>query len=193
MVIDERAEGVGTGDRLAICSAANSGRPVRMLVPLDCRALGDAVIETAACTARLLGAEVHIIAVLPPEHEHATVQPGSVWYPSYVGEIFGRTGAPVPEVLEWRDQAMGSTQAAAEDYLSSAERQFSGLQVVTKVILMGSVGPAIVEYARRFEVDLIAMATHGRNRIAKAFLGSVATEVVHSGVAPVLLVKPRNS
>jgi len=34
------------------------------------------------------------------------------------------------------------------------------------------------------------MATHGRRRLAQALLGSVAAEVVHSGVAPVLLVKP---
>jgi nucleotide-binding universal stress UspA family protein len=34
------------------------------------------------------------------------------------------------------------------------------------------------------------MPTHGRRPLAQALLGRAASEVVHSGVAPVLLVKP---
>lgn len=193
MAIDGNAARIVDATRVAMCSAENEGRALRMLVPVDCTELGNAVLDTAACTARLLKAEVHLIAVLPPEHEHATVQPVASWYPSYGGEAMSPTAAPAVEVVEWRDQALAATRSAAEDYLQAAATRFDGLQVSTQVVMLKPVGRAIVDYARHYDVDLIAMATRGRTRIAQALLGSVAAEVVHSGVAPVLLVKPQDS
>jgi len=67
---------------------------------------------------------------------------------------------------------------------------FEGLPVTTQVLVRNSVAEAVIEHARDTGADLIAMPTHGRRRFAQALLGSVAAEVVRSGVAPCLLVKP---
>jgi nucleotide-binding universal stress UspA family protein len=161
----------------------------RMLVPVDCSNLGEAVLDTAACTARLLQAEVHLIAVLP-ETDHATVRADIDWYPSYSADIWPSTGNPSEVVVERRDQALDAAKQQAQAYLQHAAERFAGLNVTTNVLMRHSIGTAIIDYARECQIDLIAMATHGRQRLAQALLGSVASEVVHSGVAPVLLVKP---
>ena len=49
--------------------------------------------------------------------------------------------------------------------------------------------PRIIEIARKHEVDLIVMGTHGRTGLAHALLGSVAEKVVRKAPCPVLTVK----
>jgi nucleotide-binding universal stress UspA family protein len=49
---------------------------------------------------------------------------------------------------------------------------------------------AIIEYARRHSVDLIVVGTHGRGRIPRAVLGSVADRVVRQATCPVMVVRP---
>jgi nucleotide-binding universal stress UspA family protein len=175
----------------AMCLRGGGTRRQRILVPVDCSEFADAVLETAACTARMMNAEVHLIAVLSPEHDRATVRPLPTWYPSYDENKWGFARSRDSAVVEWRDQALAATRSAAEDYLHQAAEHFSGLPVTTLILVRPSVGEAIIDYARDCEIDLIAMATHGRKRLAQALLGSVASEVVHSGVAPCLLVKPK--
>ncbi len=48
----------------------------------------------------------------------------------------------------------------------------------------------IIERSLVERPDVIVMATHGRTGLAHMLFGSVAERVVHSGVAPVLLVHP---
>src|SRR5690606_34769986 len=48
--------------------------------------------------------------------------------------------------------------------------------------------PAILQYARDQEMDLVVMGTHGRRGLRRLFLGSVAEEVVRLSVCPVLTV-----
>jgi hypothetical protein len=47
-----------------------------------------------------------------------------------------------------------------------------------------------VEIARAEQVDLLAMATHGRGGLSRLVMGSSATGVVHRAEMPVLLVRP---
>ena len=171
------------------CFGGGTRRP-RLLVPLDCSPFSDAVLETAACTARMLNADVHLLAVVTPEHDHATVQPLASWYPSYDSESWASLGAPAALMVESRDQAQDAARMEATVYVREAAHRFEGLPVRTRVLLRKAIGPAIVDYARECDMDLIVMATHGRKGLAQAFLGSVASEVVHSGVAPCMLIKP---
>ncbi|MEZ4701567.1 MAG: universal stress protein [Rhodothermales bacterium] len=50
-------------------------------------------------------------------------------------------------------------------------------------------GPAIVEYARQHDADLIVIGTHGRRGMRRLFMGSVAEEVVREAPCPVLTVR----
>jgi nucleotide-binding universal stress UspA family protein len=174
---------------MPMCSAEEEHRRVRILVPVNTSEFGEPALETAACTARLMQAEVHLTAVVPPEQEHGTPQSAETWYASHQGETWG-VPAPQQTLIETRTQAIEASRQKALDVLNQAAQRFEHLPVTVRVLSGGSVAEAVVNYARQIGVDLIVMPTHGRRPLAQALLGSVASEVVHSGVAPVLLVKP---
>jgi nucleotide-binding universal stress UspA family protein len=59
-----------------------------------------------------------------------------------------------------------------------------------RVVEKGNAAAGIAEEARRGDVDLVAMATHGRGGLRRLILGSVAESVVRSSPVPVLLYRP---
>jgi len=65
-----------------------------------------------------------------------------------------------------------------------------GLNAQT-VTVEGSPGDAIVEYAGANDIDLIAIATHGRKNIGRLVFGSVADHVLRHTTIPVLSVTPK--
>jgi nucleotide-binding universal stress UspA family protein len=66
----------------------------------------------------------------------------------------------------------------------------AGLEVHGEVI-EATAGDGIIEYTRRHpEIDMVAMATHGRTGLRRLFMGSVAEHVLHATTMPVLLVRP---
>ncbi len=80
-----------------------------------------------------------------------------------------------------------------ESYLvrTAAELGTVGEGTVRASVVDGPAGEAICEEAGRIGADLIVMATHGRNAMDRAWLGSVADYVVRHAARPVLLVKPQ--
>jgi nucleotide-binding universal stress UspA family protein len=58
------------------------------------------------------------------------------------------------------------------------------------LILSGKAAAEIVGAAVRGRFDLIAMGTHGRTRLDRIIMGSVAEEVVRTSPVPVLLARP---
>jgi len=56
-------------------------------------------------------------------------------------------------------------------------------------LMIGSPGTAIVEMARRENVEMIVMGSHGRTGLTRLLMGSVAEEVVRKAECPVLVVK----
>lgn len=112
---------------------------------------------------------------------------------------YGFPGTTLPaEKLEragWAEspeQALTRAIDEGRDFLRMAAQplEAQGLEVETDVVIDNNVSKAIVNYARRNKFDLIAMATHGRSGLSDLVQGSVATAVVSSGVAPVLLIRP---
>jgi nucleotide-binding universal stress UspA family protein len=76
-------------------------------------------------------------------------------------------------------------------YLSdvAARLEASGLRVTTQAE-MGQATSTIVRVALERQVDLIAMATHGRGGMQRIILGSVATDTLRRAEVPLLLVRP---
>lgn len=60
-----------------------------------------------------------------------------------------------------------------------------------KTVIPGEPYRAIMDYARKEDIDLIVMGTHGRTGLSHFALGSVAERVVRSSVCPVLVMGPR--
>lgn len=73
----------------------------------------------------------------------------------------------------------------------SAELRAEGFQVES-LLAMGDPPHEIVKAAAAYQVDLIAMSTHGHRLISDLLYGSTADKVRHVVDIPVLLLKARN-
>jgi nucleotide-binding universal stress UspA family protein len=172
---------------------------LRILVTLDGSKLSEAVLEPAERLARATGAEVHLlIAGRPPRN----LGRGKRGMPDVLVKlpIIGSFPFDTPRQgyyprmetmpVESREQFISRREHELEEYLAEKGRVFEGLEVKRVAHLSDNPSGVIVDYARQQAVDLIAMATHGRSGLSRLVQGSVASQVVQSGVAPVLLVRP---
>lgn len=83
------------------------------------------------------------------------------------------------------------SRAAAEKLLASVlDPQWSAGRTVLQAVVEGSPKVEIVRYARKHDIDLIVLATHGRSGPAHLIIGSVAENVVRAAPCPVLTVRP---
>jgi nucleotide-binding universal stress UspA family protein len=82
----------------------------------------------------------------------------------------------------------------AQDYLEAVARQFfpPGVRVECHVHSAATrdVARGIVEHQQELAVDGIVLCTHGRSGLRRLLMGSIAQQVVASGSAPVLLIRP---
>jgi len=82
-------------------------------------------------------------------------------------------------------------RAAAKEYLQKIAARLMlppETHLETKV-LYGEVAGTLSDFARRSEVDLIVIATHGRSGVGRWVMGSVADRILRSSDAPVLMVR----
>lgn len=172
----------------------------KILVPLD----GSALSETAIPLVRRLlegtPAEITLFAV--DEAPHETVRRRRGLRSPVLVSVTPGAAATVPLVfepgppayLETRDQAIERREHELIEYLIGVGQPLAAAGcAVQAAVHFGDPAREIIAFARRGRFDLIAMATHGRSGLRQTLQGSVAAEVVRSGVAPVLVVRPRNA
>jgi nucleotide-binding universal stress UspA family protein len=90
--------------------------------------------------------------------------------------------------------ATGSYEDEAR-YLQDVAKRFGGplLGIHPQLMLSRrSTAKAILNFAKEQEVDLIALATHGRGGLSRFVHGSVAERVVRGASVPVLMYRPRS-
>ncbi|MEZ0228389.1 MAG: universal stress protein [Planctomycetota bacterium] len=80
-------------------------------------------------------------------------------------------------------------QAMKEMETLLADHEAKGVIKLHRVHEGGEPVPAILDFAKRGDYDLIVMGTHGRTGMAHDYLGSVAEKVVRRAPAPVLTVR----
>jgi nucleotide-binding universal stress UspA family protein len=86
---------------------------------------------------------------------------------------------------------MASARAEAEAELAPmVERLCEGHVAARAVVVFGRAAEAIVEFAEKEGVDLIALSTHGRSGVSRWFFGSVAEKVLRATHLPLFLVRP---
>jgi nucleotide-binding universal stress UspA family protein len=98
----------------------------------------------------------------------------------------GTQGTPAEFFLQAYDRNLDDAKA----YLSGLQGEFRsrGMQART-LVERGPVVSTIIRIARQEEADLVAMASHGRTGLSRAFYGSVAAGVLHRIDRPLLLVR----
>lgn len=134
----------------------------RILVPLDGSTFSEAALPLALALSRRTGAELHLVSVVEP-------------VPAFSWE-------------EWESSAREWSREYLEK-LTSELSPHSGGPIQTAVV-GGHVVDELQREASERNVDLVAMATHGRGALTRAWLGSVADRFVRHADRPVLLVRP---
>lgn len=145
-----------------------------LLVPLDGSTFGEYALAAARGIARRAAHEAPVVVHLVQVHVPIIT--------AYV--------EAVPVVDEELDRAAREAETAYLDVVRERLADEPALRIITRV-LDGNVAEALTTYAAEHHVDLIIMTTHGRGGLARAWLGSVADEVVRRGGTPVLLLRPR--
>ncbi len=92
----------------------------------------------------------------------------------------------------WAETLDMMTDTAQANLTATATRLRSAGIKTSAARLMGSAAPALLDFEKAEQPDMVVMATHGRMGFARFALGSVADRMVRHGVAPVLLVRNGN-
>ncbi len=141
----------------------------RVLFSTDFSEPAERAGEYACALAERFGAELHVLHVVET-HLVGTPQFGMGL------AIADRVKRSQPEV----ERALGEM---------FQEQRNAGQKVVCGTS-EGAAYLEIIEYAKRHDVDLIVMGTHGRSGLEQILIGSVAERVVRMAGCPVLTVRP---
>lgn len=165
---------------------------LKMLVTLDGSAFSEGILETAIAMAEQAQATVYLLKINPPAQDVAKA--AANFDPRGESEAAALTGRIPPDVrireIETATQQAERLDAEAQEYLTSIAQRFS---TGAEPIVRAGSQPAqeILNVAEEKQVDLIAMATHGRSGLAHLFAGSVAEAVLRAAKFPVLLIRPK--
>jgi nucleotide-binding universal stress UspA family protein len=140
-----------------------------ILVPLDESKRAEAILPHAENLAQCYSAKVILLEVVEPSP--LILEPGGVY--------------PIMDQAELERQTK-----EAETYLAARQGEFREKGIEVRIhVAHGPVVEEIIATAIRENVDLIAMASHGRTGLARVFYGSVAAGVLHRVDRPLLLVR----
>jgi nucleotide-binding universal stress UspA family protein len=148
----------------------------RILVPLDGSALAEQVLPYVQELAERFNSTLLLL--------RATLSPATVIANTAVAAEPMAAAAidPTPIVEAEEDVAVDYLYALGDRLKSTGLR-------VELLTAEGPAGDVIVEQARVQQVDLVAMATHGRAGLDRVLFGSIADDVLHHAGCPVLLVR----
>ncbi|MBW1917839.1 MAG: universal stress protein [Deltaproteobacteria bacterium] len=139
----------------------------KILVPLDGSELAAKILPQVEELAKTCQAQVTLLTV------------GSTG-------VLGVEGMPSPEVFK---DAAAQEKRVSERYLEKMANDMKGKGLeVNWAYVEGMPAQQIIAYAKDNNMDLIALATHGRGEVAWV-IGSVAEKVVSHATVPVLLLR----
>lgn len=140
----------------------------KVLVPLDGSPLAEGILPHAVAMTRATGGKLVIVHVLEPEK----VAPETAIDP-----------------LNWHLR-----KAEASAYLETVSRQLEDLSLsVETVLLEGPAAERIVDYARKEEVDLIVLNSHGRSGLSRWNVSSVVQKIIFRAHTSVMIVRAYQS
>jgi nucleotide-binding universal stress UspA family protein len=145
-----------------------------LLVPLDGSELAEAMLPLAVEMARDSGAALHLIRVVEP-----------FWTGQYVAYAPEAVYLSSEQIAELEAEAQAEARTYLDDTATGLRSQ--DIRVVWEV-RVGKPADEIVRAAQTTDADLILMSSHGRGGLRRWAFGSVANEVLHRGIVPVMIM-----
>jgi nucleotide-binding universal stress UspA family protein len=144
-----------------------------ILVTLDGSQFAEQILEPALALGGLMHAEYTLLRIVEP--------------------LTLRDYDPVSARAHLSEHTNEEMRREAEEYLAAiAERlRADGLQCTFRAIIDRQSAAGILQVMHRPDIDLIAMTTHGRGRIGRLLIGSVAYSVVRDAEIPILIQRPK--
>ena len=176
-------------------SGDERGEAMKILATFDGTKYSEAIMPQLQQMAHLPSVEFTLLSVA---HEpDAKLRTRGLPRPILVSGAMGANARVLlnrtdPTFAEDKTQAIERRISELEDYLTGLAHQLpAGISCHVEAHVADNVAQVIVDRAREAQIDVIVMATHSRGRIVHALFGSTAEHVVRSGVAPVMLVHPK--
>jgi len=92
----------------------------------------------------------------------------------------------IPDLSEVQKEGENAARRQLSERLSAHQHGKGSVQ--GEVLRGNAAAPALVDYAKAKEIDLIVIGTQGRSGVSRLLLGSVAEQVVRTAPCPVLTV-----
>jgi nucleotide-binding universal stress UspA family protein len=146
-----------------------------IMAPTDGSGFDREAIRVALRIAEQSGAKLRLVRVLA------------------TGSFFGMAATADSTAIAAEVVQSERDKALTELYAVAAECRVTSNAEVTVDLHAGPIGDVLEGYARRNEVDLIVISTHGRSGISRLSLGSVTDSLIRHTTIPVLVVKPPTS
>lgn len=143
-----------------------------ILVPIDGSDFSEQALHLACDIARRTSSALHIVQV------HTITHP--IAYPEIVP----------PYEPDW-ETALRIHQREHLVKLRNELDAIDGLEV-NVALLQGPIVDQLVQYVEAHGIGRVVMTTHGRGGLSRAWLGSVASELVRFVGIPVVLIRPGN-
>jgi nucleotide-binding universal stress UspA family protein len=147
-----------------------------LLVPLDGSSLSEWSLPLATRVAKASGARLHLAHVhIPYEPDQLLSNTSFQW-----------------EGVDLHEYDVRHLQEEKE-YLAGLEQRLGvdGTPVDSRVLDGPTVAEPLARYAAETHADLIFITSHGRSGVKRAWLGSVADQMIRSTALPMLIIHPR--
>ncbi len=145
----------------------------RILIPVDGSEAGDAILGPALDLGRACGSNFVLLHVSGYTEQFAS---------SYL-----------PDTVQTNVETLEKERKKAREDIDARVARLSteGVTVTGHVVLDNSPANGVLHFAAEHQVDLIAMATHGRGGVTRMVLGSVTDKVLRGAHRPVLVCRPQ--
>lgn len=151
----------------------------KILVPLDGSSRAEKILPHVEALAIQGKAEVILLEVVEPDSAEFT--------PSLNMMV-------TPQELDLYWKSLQAAEETAKDYLRKKMAELEKKKIsVDAVIKRGEAVRSIIQVAEERNVDLIALASHGRSGLGRVFYGSVANGLLHKVDRPLLLIRAENN
>ncbi len=150
----------------------------KILLPVDDLESAGLAISNVKQIVGSSNAEVILLHVVSPEKP-------LVMHDEHIGGV--QAAVDVYEAAQ-HDEAHNVEEQSANMKSGAEELAATGINASSQVIV-GNPPAEIIRTATEQGVDLVVISTHGRRGVSRAFLGSVADEVMRDLEIPVMVVR----